>query len=183
VLERLGASRLRSLPLAADAALTRPARSRGWQLSERKRDPAIPQAVVVRGLRCVVEMGHNVIGRWSTLRPLNRGVRTRFEHVVCHRRTVWRFQKRKLPNSSRIASGIVACVGVGVVPECICTIFIRALTAVPTRWTTLHAEIEGPSNMGRRFSQAELREHKRRWLELQLIVRWLLRKPIRRPSS
>lgn len=29
-----------------------------------------------------------------------------------------------------------------------------------------HAEIESRSNMGRHFSQAELREHKRRWLEI-----------------
>lgn len=31
-----------------------------------------------------------------------------------------------------------------------------------------HAEIESRSNMGRRFSQAELHEHKRRWLEICL---------------
>ena len=29
-----------------------------------------------------------------------------------------------------------------------------------------HAEIESRGNMGRQFSQAELREHKRRWLEI-----------------
>ena len=29
-----------------------------------------------------------------------------------------------------------------------------------------HAEIESRSNMGRQFTQAELREHKRRWLEI-----------------
>jgi len=29
-----------------------------------------------------------------------------------------------------------------------------------------HAEIESRSNMGRRFTQPELREHKRRWLEI-----------------